>query len=178
MNTRFWRSYFSASNVILPDDQFQRFYQSSMYHFKGMQNPVSGGLPVNNLRRTWSSHLFWDSYYIQRALIEANHRTESLNACRFFQRTQGAARRHAQEEFDCEGLKWDWEITHDGRKAYGVLLHMKDRFTVMLLHREIYHATSSRMTILRGFTNPGRDRPLSYTIKLNIMMDVTTSWCR
>ncbi len=123
----FWRSYFSVSSVCLPDEQYQHFYQASMYHFKGMQNPVSGGLPVNNLRRTWSSHLFWDSYYIQRALLEANHLTESLEACRFFQRTQDAARRHAREEFNCEGMKWDWEITHDGRKAYGVLLHMKDQ---------------------------------------------------
>lgn len=123
----FWRSYFTASTVTIPDEQFQRFYQASMYHFKAMQNPVSGGLPVNNLRRTWSSHLFWDSYYIQRALLEANHLPESLEACRFFQRTLEAARRHAQEEFNCEGLKWDWEITHDGRKAYGVLLHMKDQ---------------------------------------------------
>ena len=67
----FWRSYFAASNVFLPDEQYQRFYQASMYHFKGMQNPVSGGLPVNNLRRTWSSHLFWDSYYIQRGIIRS-----------------------------------------------------------------------------------------------------------
>jgi alpha-L-fucosidase 2 len=35
--------------------------------------------------------------------------------------------RHARDEFNCEGLKWDWEVTHDGRKAYGALLHMKDQ---------------------------------------------------
>lgn len=121
----FWRDYFAVSNIRIPDQQFQRFYEESMFHFKAMQNRRSGGLPVNNLRRTWSSHIFWDSYFIQRALLEANHQVEALEACRFFQRTRGHARRHARQEFGCEGLKWDWEITHDGRKAYGSLLHQK-----------------------------------------------------
>jgi hypothetical protein len=121
----FWQRYFAVSRVGIPDEQFQYFYDASMYHFKAMQNPVSGGLPVNNLRRTWSSHIFWDSYFLQRALLEANHRVEALEGCRFFQRTIDHARRHAREEFGCEGLKWDWEITHDGRKAYGALLHQK-----------------------------------------------------
>ena len=123
----FWRAYFAASSISIPDAGFQRFYEASHYHFKAMQNRASGGLPVNNLRRTWSSHVFWDSYFIQRAMLEANHRAEALEACRFLQRTVEHARRHAQEEFGCEGLKWDWEITHDGRKAYGTLLHMKDQ---------------------------------------------------
>ena len=122
---QFWQEYFSRSQVILPDTQFQSFYDASLYHFKAAQNRLSGGLPVNNLRRTWSSHLFWDSYFIQRALLEANRVDESRQACRFFQRTLDHAHRHAWEEFGSRGLKWDWEITHDGRKAYGTLLHMK-----------------------------------------------------
>lgn len=121
----FWRDYFAASHIEIPDSTFQYFYDASMYHLKAMQNRVSGGLPVNNLRRTWSSHIFWDSYFLQRALLEANHRHEALEGCRFFQRTLDHAQRHAREEFGCEGLKWDWEITHDGRKAYGALLHQK-----------------------------------------------------
>lgn len=121
----FWGRYFSYSHISIPDTQFQYFYDASLYHFKAAQNRISGGLPVNNLRRTWSSHVFWDSYFIQRALLEANRRAESLEACRFFQRTLEHARRHARQEFGCQGLKWDWEITHDGRKAYGTLLHMK-----------------------------------------------------
>src|SRR5262249_57421017 len=65
----FWRDYFAASTIRLPDRQYQYFYEASLYHIKAMQNPVSGGLPVNNLRRTWSSHIFWDSYFTQRALL-------------------------------------------------------------------------------------------------------------
>lgn len=121
----FWRDYFSVSNISIPDAQFQHFYDASMYHFKAMQSRESGGLPVNNLRRTWSSHLFWDSYFLHRALLEANHLPEALEGNRFFQRTLDHARRHAREEFGVDGLKWDWEITHDGRKAYGALLHQK-----------------------------------------------------
>src|ERR1041384_4932976 len=121
----FWQEYFSRSKVNLPDRQFQEFYEASLYHFKAAQSRESGGLPVNNLRRTWSSHVFWDSYFIQQALIEANRLDEALEACRFFQRTLDHARKHAREEFGCDGLKWDWEITNDGRKAYGTLLHMK-----------------------------------------------------
>jgi len=121
----FWADYFSVSQIQIPDEQFQYFYEASQYHFKAIQNSVSGGLPVNNLRRTWSSHIFWDSYFIQHAMLESSHINESLEACRFFLRTEEAARHHAEDEFGCEGLKWDWEITHDGRKAYGSLLHMK-----------------------------------------------------
>jgi hypothetical protein len=124
-HVRFWQDYFSRAGINIPDEQFQAFYDASLYHFKAAQNRESGGLPVNNLRRTWSSHVFWDSYFIQRALLESNRLAESLEACRFFQRTLEHARRHAREEFGCNGLKWDWEITHDGRKAYGTLLHMK-----------------------------------------------------
>ena len=123
----FWQSYFSRSRISIPSPRFQSFYDASLYHFKAMQNSTSGGLPVNNLRRTWSSHVFWDSYFIQRALLESNHVPEALEAIRFFQRTEPAARRHARDEFGCDGLKWDWEVTHDGRKAYGALLHMKDQ---------------------------------------------------
>ncbi len=121
----FWRSYFAVSSINIPDEQYQFVYDASMYHFKAMQSRSSGGLPVNNLRRTWSSHVFWDSYFLHRALLEANHSAEALEGCRFFQRTLDHARRHARDEFGCDGLKWDWEITHDGRKAYGTLLHMK-----------------------------------------------------
>ena len=124
-HVQFWQEYFSHSKVNLPDQQFQEFYDASLYHFKAAQSRASGGLPVNNLRRTWSSHVFWDSYFIQQALIEANRVNESHEACRFFQHTLEHARRHARDEFGCNGLKWDWEITHDGRKAYGTLLHMK-----------------------------------------------------
>jgi hypothetical protein len=121
----FWSDFFAASSIHIPEPQFQYFYDASMYHFKAAQSVVSGGLPVNNLRRTWSSHIFWDAFYIHRAILGANHRYEALEACRFFQRTLDHAKRHASEEFGAPGLKWDWEITHDGRKAYGTLLHMR-----------------------------------------------------
>jgi hypothetical protein len=144
----FWQQYFAASSISIPDDQYQFFYDASMYHFKAMQSKTSGGIPVNNLRRTWSSHIFWDSYFLHRALMEANHRDEALEGCRFFQRTLDHATRHARDEFGCDGLKWDWEITHDGRKAYGPLLHMKYQV----------HNNGSYANILWGYYQYTQDR--------------------
>jgi hypothetical protein len=147
-HVNFWQQYFAASSISIPDEQFQFFYDASMYHFKAMQSKTSGGIPVNNLRRTWSSHVFWDSYFLHRALMEANHRDEALEGCRFFQRTLDHATRHARDEFGCDGLKWDWEITHDGRKAYGTLLHMKYQV----------HNNGSYSNILWGYYQYTQDR--------------------
>jgi len=145
---KFWSDYFAVSSIDIPDEQFQFFYDASMYHIKAMQSRTSGGIPVNNLRRTWSSHIFWDAYFMQRAVLEANHREEALEGCRFFQRTIDHARRHARDEFGCDGLKWDWEITHDGRKAYGALLHMKYQI----------HNNGSYANILWGYYEYTQDK--------------------
>ncbi len=114
-----WREYYGGRSVNIPDDRFQSFYDYSLYQFKASQNRLSGGLPVNNLRLTWSSHVFWDAFFMHRALLEADRRAEALEGARFFMRTLDHARRHAREEFGAPGLKWDWEITHRGEKAYG-----------------------------------------------------------
>jgi alpha-L-fucosidase 2 len=45
-------------------------------------------------------------------------------------------------------LKWDWEITHDGRKAYGVLLHQKYQV----------HNTASHANQIWGYYEYTRDR--------------------
>jgi hypothetical protein len=39
----FWHSYFSRSTISIPSARFQCFYEASLYHFKGMQNPMSSG---------------------------------------------------------------------------------------------------------------------------------------
>jgi hypothetical protein len=82
---------------------------------------------VGNLRLTWSSHLFWDAYFIHRALLEANHVAEGEAAVGFFLRTREAAARHAREDFGAPGLKWDWELTHRGEPAYGIWVHQKEQ---------------------------------------------------
>lgn len=123
----FWRAYFAASRFEIPDPAFARVYRTSRYLFKAIQNPISGGLPVGNLRLTWSSHLFWDAYFIHRALLEANHVSEGEAAVDFFWRTREAAERHAREDFDAPGLKWDWELTHRGEPAYGIWMHQKEQ---------------------------------------------------
>jgi hypothetical protein len=123
----FWQAYFSVSRFEIPAPDFQRVYRTSRYLFKAIQNPASGGLPVGNLRLTWSSHLFWDAYFIHRALLEANHVAEGEAAVGFFLRTREAAARHAREDFGAPGLKWDWELTHRGEPAYGIWVHQKEQ---------------------------------------------------
>ena len=140
----FWQAYFSVSRFEIPAPDFQRVYRTSQYLFKAIQNPVSGGLPVGNLRLTWSSHLFWDAYFIHRALLEANHIPEGEAAIGFFLRTRGAAARHAREDFNAPGLKWDWELTHRGEPAYGIWVHQKEQvhnnaaYANMLLQQYIF----------------------------------------
>lgn len=144
----FWRGYAAQSHVEIPDPDFQRFYDYSLYQFKAAQNRLSGGLPVNNLRLTWSSHLFWDAYFMHRALLTANHREEALEGARFFMRTLEAARRHAQDDFGAPGLKWDWEITHRGERAYGTWLHQKEQV----------HNNAAYANIIWGYYEFTRDR--------------------
>lgn len=114
-----WRERAARSAVVLPDPDLQRFYDFGTYYFKAIQNPISGGIPVGNLRQTWSSHVFWDSFFVARALIEANHPADARAHCGFFERTVDHARAHAEADFQAPGLKWDWELTHTGVPAYG-----------------------------------------------------------
>ncbi|MDQ6693608.1 MAG: hypothetical protein M3014_04200, partial [Chloroflexota bacterium] len=144
----FWREYSEGKRVEIPDSTFQGSYDYSFYQFKALQNRLSGGLPVNNLRLTWSSHIFWDAYFVHRALLEAGHRAEALEGARFFMRTIDHARRHAREEFGAPGLKWDWEITHGGEKAYGTWAHQKEQV----------HNSASYANIIWGYYASTRDR--------------------
>ncbi|HYU21313.1 MAG TPA: hypothetical protein VEQ11_21725, partial [Chloroflexota bacterium] len=54
----------------LPDHDLQRLHDAGLSLFRAIQSPESGGIPVGLLRQTWSSHLFWDSYFPTRALLE------------------------------------------------------------------------------------------------------------
>jgi len=114
-----WRAYRARSSVTLPDHDLQRLYDMGLSLFRAIQSPELGGIPVGLLRQTWSSHLFWDSYFPTRALLEANQVEAARAQCGFLIRTADAAREHARRTFGVDGLAWDWELTHDGRRAYG-----------------------------------------------------------
>jgi len=123
-----WRERAARSSLSLPDPDLQRAYDFGMYYFKAIQNPTSGGIPVGNLRQTWSSHVFWDSFFVARALLEADHVADVRAHCGFFERTVEPARQHAQTDFQAPGLKWDWELTHTGLPAYGEdWVHVKEQ---------------------------------------------------
>lgn len=114
--------------IEIPDPDYQRLHDFSMYMFHGIQNRESGGIPVNNLRRTFNSHVFWDGAFVQRALLEAGHVTAARQAWRFLARTRAAAAANARATFDAPGLHWDWETTQTGQRAY--IPWMQQRFQV------------------------------------------------
>lgn len=143
-----WRKYAATSHITIPNEPFQRSYDYSLYQFKASQNRLSGGLPVNNLRLTWSSHVFWDAYFMHRALLEAGRLDEAFEAVRFFMRTEKQARKHARDDFGAPGLKWDWEITHKGEQAYGTWLHQKEQV----------HNNASYANMIWGYYEFTRDR--------------------
>jgi hypothetical protein len=123
-----WKTRAGESSLDVPNASIQRFYDFSQYYFRAIQNPVSGGIPVGNLRQTWSSHVFWDSFFVARAILEANRLGCARAHCGFFERTIEHAREHAASDFQAAGLKWDWELTHRGQPAYGEdWIHVKEQ---------------------------------------------------
>src|SRR5207302_571095 len=81
----------AISAVEIPDPDYARMHAFSMYMFRAMQHRYSGGIPVNNLRRTFNSHVFWDGAFVQRALLEAGYVEPAREAWRFLARTQAVA---------------------------------------------------------------------------------------
>jgi len=142
-------------SLLIPDPDYQRLHQFSLYMFQAMQHRHSGGLPVNNLRRTFNSHVFWDSAFVQRALLEAGHTRAAREAWRFLARVSEAAAANARDTFRAPGLHWDWETTHRGECAY--LPWLQQRFQVhntpLLAHMvmEDFAATGDRSALAEGF---------------------------
>ncbi|HWE61962.1 MAG TPA: hypothetical protein VHB98_09635 [Chloroflexota bacterium] len=141
--------------VELPDEDYQRLHAFSMYMFRAMQHRYSGGLPVNNLRRTFNSHVFWDGAFVQRALLEAGQVAPAREAWRFLARTREAAAANARDTFDAPGLHWDWETTHQGERAY--IPWLQQRFQVhntpLLAHMIMadYRATRDLAVLEEGY---------------------------
>jgi hypothetical protein len=145
----------SSPALEIPDPDYARLHAFSMYMFRAMQNRQSGGLPVNNLRRTFNSHVFWDGAFVQRALLEAGHVHPAREAWRFLARTREAAAANARDTFAAPGLHWDWETTHTGQRAY--IPWLQQRFQVhntpLLAHMILadYQATRDRAVLAEGY---------------------------
>lgn len=141
--------------VEIPDQQYNKLHHFSIYMFRAIQNRESGGLPVNNLRRTFNSHVFWDGAFVQRVLLEAGHLAPAREAWRFLARTRDAAAANARATFDAPGLHWDWETTHRGERAY--VPWMQQRFQVhntpLLAHMIVaeYRASRDLAVLAEGF---------------------------
>ena len=145
----------TAVGIEIPDPEYRQLHRFSIYMFQAMQHRYSGGLPVNNLRRTFNSHVFWDGAFVQRALLGAGHVAPAREAWRFLARTRAAAAANARATFDAPGLHWDWETTHSGARAY--IPWMQQRFQVhntpLLAHMILadYRATRDRSVLAEGY---------------------------
>ena len=148
-------AYPTQPSLLIPDPDYQRLHQFSLYMFRAMQHRHSGGLPVNNLRRTFNSHVFWDGAFVQRTLLEAGYTGAAREAWRFLGRTSAAAGENARDTFQAPGLHWDWETTHRGERAY--LPWLQQRFQVhntpLLAHMvmEDFAATGDLAALAEGF---------------------------
>ncbi|MDQ7820957.1 MAG: hypothetical protein QN173_09450 [Armatimonadota bacterium] len=119
-----WAAYHARSaRLDIPSPALARVHAQTAYQLRAVQHPASGALPVNVLRSTWSSHIFWDAAFLHLALLQMGHREEAERACGFLDRLRPAAARAARD-YGARGLKYEWEITHDGRPAYGVHRHL------------------------------------------------------
>jgi hypothetical protein len=148
-------AYKTPAQLFIPDADFQRLHQFSLYMFRAMQHRHSGGLPVNNLRRTFNSHVFWDGAFVQRVLLETGYVEPAREAWRFLARTREAAAANARDTFQAPGLHWDWETTHRGERAY--LPWLQQRYQVhntpLLAHMvmEDFLTTDDRHALSEGY---------------------------
>ena len=126
-----------------------------MYMFSAMQHRESGGLPVNNLRRAYNSHIFWDGAFVQRALLEAGYVLPAREAWRFLARTRSKAAENARDTFGAPGLHWNWETTHQGDSAYTpwVAQRLQVHNTPILAHMVMsdFRATRDRAALAEGY---------------------------
>jgi hypothetical protein len=143
------------ATIDIPDRDYSRMHGFSLYMFRAMQHRYSGGIPVNNLRRTFNSHVFWDGAFVQRALLEAGEIEAAREAWRFLGRTQHAAAANARDTFGSPGLHWDWETTHRGERAYVPWLQQRFQVhnTPLLAHMILadYRATRDRACLAEGY---------------------------
>jgi hypothetical protein len=145
----------SGGEIEIPDPDYQRLHSFSMYMFQAIQHRHSGGIPVNNLRRTYNSHLFWDGAFVQRALLEAGYVAPAREAWRFLGRTREVAAANARATFDAPGLHWDWETTDGGERAYLPFLDQRYQVhnTPLLAHMILadFQATRDRAVLVEGY---------------------------
>ena len=119
-----WQAHHAGGGTLdVADETIARVYALTRYQLKATQHPVSGAIPVNNLRATWSSHVFWDAGFMHLLMLQLGDRKDAELACGFLERLRPRAAEHARA-YGARGLKYEWETTHDGTAAYGVHRHL------------------------------------------------------
>ncbi|MDA8193543.1 MAG: hypothetical protein M0Z53_06055 [Thermaerobacter sp.] len=129
--------------VDWPSPGLKRLHANAPYRLGGAQDRGTGALTPGLSPQTWSGHVFWDAWYIARALEGLNMIERLLASARFFSQP-GPWPEYAREE-GRPGWRWPWEMTPDGREAFGAYGHLRREIhnqsaVVALLDRALAYA--------------------------------------
>lgn len=101
-----WKSYFSSSTVVLPDQSAQFLYNVSRYLIKANLHP-DGFLPMGILPYQWQGVAFWDGWFAQQAFLSCGNVGEGGAILDHFLKMQEQGRVLAQEH-DSPGARIEW----------------------------------------------------------------------
>jgi len=139
-----WQAHHAAgASLDIADEALARVYALTRYQLAAVQHPATGAIPVNNLRATWSSHVFWDAGVMHLLLLQLGHADRAGRACQFLERLRPQAATHARA-YGAQGLKYEWEVTQGGLPAYGVHRHLVHQvhnnamYSLMCWHQYTY----------------------------------------
>ncbi|MDO9541248.1 MAG: hypothetical protein Q7J98_02855 [Kiritimatiellia bacterium] len=70
-----WKNYFGASDVSLPDKEFEDIYNLSRYMMRASLHPGTGGLTVGILPHLWAGGTYvpYDAGYLHQAMLLTNN---------------------------------------------------------------------------------------------------------
>lgn len=102
----FWKK-FRAESTFQPPEEFAALYEFSRWRVRSCLHPETGGLPTGLLPELWQGKIFWDSWFMERALLEAGHVAEGVSAARFWLNTLEKARENAAF-LGFRGARYGW----------------------------------------------------------------------
>ncbi|MFQ5810687.1 MAG: hypothetical protein ACE5JM_13820, partial [Armatimonadota bacterium] len=116
-----WKRFWAASAVTLPDNDLSTWYKRSLYYLAAMTAGAdSPPGPMGPLRLRWGGRIFThDLTYMHYALLTSNHIEEAAQIARWYHRVLPAARANAEQRYGLPGARYGWEQNAEGKEAAG-----------------------------------------------------------
>lgn len=102
----FWEKFRTESSFHVPE-KFSALYEFSRWRIRSYLHPQTGGLPTGLLPELWQGKIFWDSWFMERALLEAGHVAEGVSAACFWLHTLKMARENGTV-LGFQGARYGW----------------------------------------------------------------------